>query len=219
MVSLIKGNGAERARHLAAGAAGRAAERDGGRASAGPQSRGGAALHPRGDGGAYPQGADLFGRAAGAPSGADEEVSAGVCHLLRAGRRRSAGCLGSGTGRHRGSAGSAHHRCGVRRRLRGICHVLDGRDSAPLLRREPHLQLCTGCVPHPHPGGVLQQPQLEAYPAGVPGLVDGVAGAGAALHGGGCPVRARYRLAGVGRGAGGVYRLAVRGYRDTGEEV
>ena len=69
------------------------------------------------------------------------------------------------------------------------------------------------------PGGVLQQPQLEAYPAGVPGLVDGVAGAGAALHGGGCPARARYRLAGVGRGAGGVYRLAVRGYRDTGEEV
>lgn len=219
MVSLIKGNGAERARHLAAGAAGRAAEHDGGRAFAGPQSRGGAALHPRGDGGAYPQGADLFGRAAGAPSGADEEVSAGVCHLLRAGRRRSAGRLGSGTGRHRGSAGSAHHRCGVRRRLRGICHVLDGRDPAPLLRREPHLQLCTGCVPHPHPGGVLQQPQLEAYPAGVPGLVDGVAGAGAALHGGGCPVRARYRLAGVGRGAGGIYRLAVRGDRDTGEEV
>lgn len=219
MVSLIKGNGAERTRHLAAGAAGRAAERDSGRAFAGPQGRGGAALHPRGDGGAYPQGADLFGRAAGAPSGADEEVSAGVCHLLRAGRRRSAGRLGSGTGRHRGSAGSAHHRCGFRRRLRGICHVLDGRDPAPLLRREPHLQLCAGCVPHPHPGGVLQQPQLEAYPAGVPGLVDGVAGAGAALHGGGCPARARYRLAGVGRGAGGVYRLAVRGYRDTGEEV
>ena len=205
MISLIKGNGAECTRHLAAGAAGRAAERDGGRAFAGPQSRGGAALHPRGDGGAYPQGADLFGRAAGAPSGADEEVSAGVCHLLRAGRRRS--------------AGSAHHRCGVRRRLRGICHVLDGRDSAPLLRREPHLQLCTGCVPHPHPGHLLQQPKLEARPAGVPGLVDGVAGAGAALHGGGCPARARYRLAGVGRGAGGVYRLAVRGDRDTGEEV
>ena len=36
---------------------------------------------------------------------------------------------------------------------------------------------------------------------------------------GGCPARARYRLAGVGRGAGGVYRLAVRGDRDTGEEV
>lgn len=53
----------------------------------------------------------------------------------------------------------------------------------------------------------------------VPGLVHGVAGAGAALHGGGCPARARYRLAGVGRGAGGIYRLAVRGYRDTGEEV
>lgn len=52
------------------------------------------------------------------------------------------------------------------------------------LRREPHLQLCTGGVPHPHPGGVLQQPKLEARPAGVPGLVDGVAGA--ALHGGGC---------------------------------
>ena len=47
----------------------------------------------------------------------------------------------------------------------------------------------------------------------------GVAGAGAALHGGGCPARARYWLAGVGRGAGGVYRLAVRGDRDTGEEV
>lgn len=106
-------------------------------------------------------------------------------HLLRAGRRRSAGCLGGGTGRHRGSAGSAHHRCGFRRRLRGICHVLDGRDPAPLLRREPHLQLCTGCVPHPHPGHLLQQPKLEACPAGVPGLVDGVAGAGAALHGGG----------------------------------
>lgn len=81
----------------------------------------------------------------------------------------------------------AHRRCGFRRRLRGLCHVLDGRDPAPLLRREPHLQFCTGCVPHPHPGGVLQQPKLEAYPAGVPGLVDGVAGAGAALHGGGCP--------------------------------
>lgn len=54
------------------------------------------------------------------------------------------------------------------------------------LRREPHLQLCTGCVPHPHPGHLLQQPKLEARPAGVPGLVDGVAGAGAALHGGGC---------------------------------
>lgn len=53
--------------------------------------------------------------------------------------------------------------------------------------REPHLQLCTGGVPHPHPGHLLQQPQLEAYRAGVPGLVDGVAGAGAALHGGGCP--------------------------------
>ena len=119
------------------------------------------------------------------PSGADEEVSAGVCHLLRAGRHRSAGRLGGGTGRHRGSAGSAHHRCGFRRRLRGICHVLDGRDPAPLLRREPHLQLCTGCVPHPHPGHLLQQPKLEARPAGVPGLVDGVAGAGAALHGGG----------------------------------
>lgn len=66
-------------------------------------------------------------------------------------------------------------------------HVLDGRDPAPLLRREPHLQLCTGCVPHPHPGHLLQQPQLEAYRAGVPGLVDGVAGAGAALHGGGRP--------------------------------
>mgnify|MGYP000263312601 CR=1 FL=1 len=50
---------------------------------------------------------------------------------------------------------------------------------------EPHLQLCTGCVPHPHPGHLLQQPKLEARPAGVPGLVDGVAGAGAALHGGG----------------------------------
>lgn len=61
------------------------------------------------------------------------------------------------------------------------------RYPAPLLRREPHLQLCTGCVPHPHPGHLLQQPQLEAYRAGVPGLVDGVAGAGAALHGGGCP--------------------------------
>lgn len=85
-----------------------------------------------------------------------------------------------------GSAGSAHHRCGFRRCLRGICHVLDGRDPAPLLRREPHLQLCTGCVPHPHPGHLLQQPKLEARPAGVPGLVDGVAGAGAALHGGGC---------------------------------
>lgn len=69
----------------------------------------------------------------------------------------------------------------------GLCHVLDGRDPALLLRREPHLQLCTGGVPHPHPGGVLQQPKLEARPAGVPGLVDGVAGAGAALHGGGCP--------------------------------
>lgn len=80
---------------------------------------------------------------------------------------------------------AAHHRCGFRRRLRGICHVLDGRDPAPLLRREPHLQLCTGCVPHPHPGHLLQQPKLEARPAGVPGLVDGVAGAGAALHGGG----------------------------------
>lgn len=135
----------------------------------------------------HPQGADLFGRAAGAPSGADEEVSAGVCHLLCAGRRRSAGRLGGGTGRHRGSAGSAHRRCGFRRRLRGLCHVLDGRDPAPLLRREPHLQLCTGCVPHPHPGHLLQQPQLEAYRAGVPGLVDGVAGAGAALHGGGRP--------------------------------
>lgn len=44
---------------------------------------------------------------------------------------------------------------------------------------------CTGCVPHPHPGHLLQQPKLEARPAGVPGLVDGVAGAGAALHGGG----------------------------------
>lgn len=108
-----------------------------------------------------------------------------LCHLLRAGRRRSAGRLGGGTGRHRGSAGSAHHRCGFRRRLRGICHVLDDRDPAPLLRREPHLQLCTGCVPHPHPGHLLQQPKLEARPAGVPGLVDGVAGAGAALHGGG----------------------------------
>lgn len=53
-------------------------------------------------------------------------------------------------------AGSAHHRCGFRRRLRGVCHVLDGRDPAPLLRREPHLQLCTGCVPHPHPGHLLQ---------------------------------------------------------------
>lgn len=69
----------------------------------------------------------------------------------------------------------------------GVVHVLDGRDPAPLLRREPHLQLCTGCVPHPHPGHLLQQPQLEAYRAGVPGLVDGVAGAGAALHGGGRP--------------------------------
>lgn len=185
MVSLIKGNGAERTRHLAVGAAGRAAERDGGRASAGTPGRGGTALHPRGDRRAYPQGADLFGRAAGAPSGADEEVSAGVCHLLRTGRRRSAGCLGSGTGRHRGSTVAADYWCGFRRRLRGICHVLDGRDPAPLLRREPHLQLCTGFVPHPHPGGVLQQPKLEAYPAGVPGLVDGVAGAGAALHGGG----------------------------------
>lgn len=185
MVSLIKGNGTECAGHLAVGAAGRAAERDGGRASAGTPGRGGTALHPRGDRRTYPQGADLFGRAAGAPSGADEEVSAGVCHLLRAGRRRSAGRLGGGTGRHRGSAGSAHHRCGFRRRLRGICHVLDGRDPAPLLRREPHLQLCTGCVPHPHPGHLLQQPKLEARPAGVPGLVDGVAGAGAALHGGG----------------------------------
>ena len=35
---------------------------------------------------------------------------------------------------------------GFRRRLRGLCHVLDGRDPAPLLRREPHLQFCTGCV-------------------------------------------------------------------------
>ena len=91
----------------------------------------------------------------------------------------------AGLARHRGSAGSAHRRCGFRRRLRGIYHVLDGRDPAPLLRREPNLQLCTGCVPHPHPGHLLQQPKLEARPAGVPGLVDGVAGAGAALHGGG----------------------------------
>lgn len=219
MVSLIKGNGTECAGHLAVGAAGRAAERDGGRASAGTPGRGGTALHPRGDRRPHPQGADLFGRAAGAPSGADEEVSAGVCHLLRAGRRRGAGRLGGGTGRHRRGADDAHLRRGGRCAVRGLCHVLAGRDPAPLLRREPHLQLCTGCIPHPHPGGVLQQPQLEARPAGVPGLVDGVAGAGAALHGGGCPARACHRLAGVGRGAGGVYRLAVRGDRDTGEEV
>lgn len=82
-----------------------------------------------------------------------------------------------------GALALLNHRCGFRRRLRGVCHVLDGRDPAPLLRREPHLQLCTGCVPHPHPGHLLQQPKLEARPAGVPGLVDGVAGAGAALHG------------------------------------
>ena len=68
----------------------------------------------------------------------------------------------------------------------GAYAMFYGRDPAPLLRREPHLQLCTGCVPHPHPGHLLQQPKLEARPAGVPGLVDGVAGAGAALHGGGC---------------------------------
>lgn len=124
-------------------------------------------------------------RAAGAPSGADEEVSAGVCHLLRAGRRRSAGRLGGGTGRHRGSAGSAHHRCSFQASSTGHMPCSGWRDPAPLLRREPHLQLCIGCVPHPHPGHLLQQPKLEARPADVPGLVDGVAGAGAALHGGG----------------------------------
>lgn len=58
-------------------------------------------------------------------------------------------------------------------------------ETLPRYYGEPHLQLCTGCVPHPHPGHLLQQPKLEARPAGVPGLVDGVAGAGAALHGGG----------------------------------
>ena len=133
MVSLIKGNGTECAGHLAVGAAGRAAERDSGRAFAGPQSRGGAALHPRGDRRPHPQGADLFGRAAGAPSGADEEVSAGVCHLLRAGRGRGAGGLDAGAGPHRDGADLPRAGRGLWRGLWSLCFFLDDRDAAPLL--------------------------------------------------------------------------------------
>lgn len=59
MVSLIKGNGLERAGYLPAGAAGRTAECDRGRAVTGLPRGGGAALYPRGNRGTDPQGTDF----------------------------------------------------------------------------------------------------------------------------------------------------------------
>lgn len=58
-------------------------------------------------------------------------------------------------------------------------------DPAPLLRRKPHCAVCTGGYAHPHPGRLLQQPQLAVCAAGVPCLVYGVYAAAAAISGGG----------------------------------
>lgn len=69
--------------------------------------------------------------------------------------------------------------------VRGVCLFLDGRDPAPLLRRKPHCAVCTGGYAHPHPGRLLQQPQLAVCAAGLPGLVHGIHAAAATLSGGG----------------------------------
>lgn len=55
----------------------------------------------------------------------------------------------------------------------------------PLLRRKPHCPVCAGSHAYPHPGRLLQQPQLALCPAGVPGLVHGIHAAAATLSGGG----------------------------------
>lgn len=185
MVSLIKGNGPQPAGRGLTAAAGRGIGRVGNRTAGGAPGRAGAALQCRRGGGAHPQGAGVPGGAARAPTGPGEAVSARIPHLLRAGRGRGAGGLDAGAGPHRDGADLPRAGRGVWRDLRGVCLFLDGGDPAPLLRRKPHCAVCTGGYAHPHPGRLLQQPQLALCPAGVPGLVYGVYAAAAAISGGG----------------------------------
>ena len=63
------------------------------------------------------------------------------------------------------------------------------------------------------------QPQLAACAQVDAGVVRGVYGPDAALHGCGGAVRACRRLAGVGGGAHRVHSLAVRGHRHPGEKI
>ena len=80
------------------------------------------------------EGADLLGRAAGAPSGPDPEVPAAVCSLCAAGPCGHCRRLCGGAGRHRGRKGAAHHECDLRRRVWSLHLVLDAGDPAALLR-------------------------------------------------------------------------------------
>ena len=184
MVSLIKGNGPQPAGRGLTAAAGRGIGRVGNRTAGGAPGRAGAALQCRRGGGAHPQGAGVPGGAARAPTGPGEAVSARIPHLLRAGRGRGAGGLDAGAGPHRDGADLPRAGRGVWRDLRGVCLFLDDRDAAPLLRRKPHCAVCTGGHAHPHPGRLLQQPQLAVCAAGLPGLVHGIHAA-ATLSGGG----------------------------------
>lgn len=185
MVSLIKGNGPQPAGRGLTAAAGRGIGRVGNRTAGGAPGRAGAALQCRRGGGAHPQGAGVPGGSARAPTGPGEAVSARIPHLLRAGRGRGAGGLDAGAGPHRDGADLPRAGRGVWRDLRGVCLFLDGRDPAPLLRRKPHCAVCTGGHAHPHPGRLLQQPQLAVCAAGLPGLVHGIHAAAATLSGGG----------------------------------
>lgn len=185
MVSLIKGNGPQPAGRGLTAAAGRGIGRVGDRTAGGAPGRAGAALQCRRGGGAHLQGAGVPGGAARAPAGPGEAVSARVSGLQRAGHCRSIGCLGFWTGRDGSGADVFDPGRGLWRDLWGLCVLLDGRDPAPLLRRKPHCAVCTGGYAHPHPGRLLQQPQLAVCAAGLPGLVHGVYAAAAAISGGG----------------------------------
>lgn len=185
MVSLIKGNGPQPAGRCLTAAVGRGIGCVGDRIAGGPPGRAGAALQRRRGRGAHPQGAGVPGGAARAPAGPSEAISARIPHLLRAGRGRGTGSLDAGAGPHRDGTGRSHAGRGVWSVLWGVCVLLDGRDPAPLLRRKPHCAVCTGGYAHPHPGRLLQQPQLAVCAAGLPGLVHGVYAAAAALSGGG----------------------------------
>lgn len=133
MVSLIKGNGLERAGYLPAGAAGRTAECNRGRAVTGLPRGGGAALYPRGNRGTDPQGTDFFGRTAGTPPGPHAEVSAAVWGQRGAWPCRDRSCLGRGAGRDRGRNDAADYKRDLRHRIWGLHLVLDSGNIAALL--------------------------------------------------------------------------------------
>ena len=118
---------------LPAGAAGRTAECDRGRAVTWLPRGGGAALYPRGNRGTDPQGTDFFGRTAGTPPGPHAEVSAAVWGQRGAWPCRDRSCLGRGAGRDRGRNDAADYKRDLRHRIWGLHLVLDAGNIAALL--------------------------------------------------------------------------------------